>query len=139
MTSVTPVMKADARNREKRRRSRLRRSWPAGRAGTARDQLPRRRRRQAAHAFSPLDRTGRETVDANAGRTPLGRQRTCQRVDAGLRGGRVALPTVPSSCNVALMFRTTPLRALQVRKGCARHVEGALQIDVDDRAEAVRR
>ena len=48
-------------------------------------------------------------------------------------------PIVPRSCSVALMLRIAPPCALQMRKRGARHVEGALQIDVHDGAEPVRR
>ena len=115
-TSVTPVMNDARRSTGTEPRSRPRRWWPSGRADSPPRSLPRRPGSKAADAFGALDRTGRETIDADAGRSPLDGERARQRIDARLGGGRMRWPTVPSSCSVALMLRIDAAAAPQMRK-----------------------
>ena len=91
-TSVTPVTNADGVRTEKESRGR---DLVDRRHATERtellDLLPRRVRCEPTHAFRAVDGTRRQTVHAHAGWPPLGRERSRERIDAGLRRRGVRL------------------------------------------------
>jgi hypothetical protein len=99
-------------------------------------------RKSAADAISSMDamRPSGQAVDADPGRPPFGRERAGERVDARLRRGSMRLTDRAEQLQRRADVEDDAATAcLQVGKRGARDVEGALQVDVHHRPEAVRR
>ena len=94
---------------------------------------------EALHALGTGGRSRRDAVHPNTVAAPFRRQRPRHRVHAGLRGRRVNLADRAQIRQRRADVDHAAAAHAHVRKRRAGHVERSLEIDVDDRAEAVRR
>ena len=104
------------------------------------DDLPRRLGRQALHALGAFHRSRREAVDADARRPPLDRERPRERIDAGFRRRGMALADRAQQLQrrADVEDHADPL-AFRCGNAARDTLKVPFEIDVDDRAEAIRR
>ena len=112
----------------------------ATRGDLRRHRLRRLAGREPAHPFGVADRPRRDAADAHAEPAPLDREVARHRIHAGLRRRRVDLQRRAVIVERRADVEDERIAALAQRlERRARRVERAAQVDVDDRAKAVRR
>src|SRR3712207_6552076 len=94
---------------------------------------------EARHAFGVFDGARRDGVDAYALRAPLDREVARERVHARLRRRYMKLVRRAEVMQRRADVENLAAILLQLLERRAADVKGALEVDVDDRAEAVRR